>query len=253
MGKSKRGRFQYSLSTLFVLIAACAVILGVVRFVHQRRQGSLKDSFTGVQVAAMINAYLDANQCAWPKSWNDLKEFYRIHHMIAGGGRHTFAEVRDSWVIDFDADPVELARTKSNPGQPPFHVVRQRHRRPLALPEFDPNLRILWRIRRNAGAQVAAMVIEYMKANDNTWPKSWEDLRRYYDVVLNQAGSHYCPFELARGCVVVDFKADPAELAQAKPPPGERPFLVVYQRYGMTGEGPWDPNQRIFEYLTPDR
>ena len=73
-------------------------------------------------------------------------------------------------------------------------------------------------------------------------------------MALKQGGGHYCPYEQARGCMVVDFGADPARLAQAKPHPSRPPFRVVYPRYrypreGELRQGTWDPNQRIFEYL----
>ena len=64
----------------------------------------------------------------------------------------------------------------------------------------------------------------------------------------------YCSFEQARGCMEVDFRADPAELAQATPHLNKPPFRVVYPRYrdpvaSEVLRGGWDPNQRIFEYL----
>ncbi|OHB66686.1 MAG: hypothetical protein A2V70_14285 [Planctomycetes bacterium RBG_13_63_9] len=94
------------------------------------------------------------------------------------------------------------------------------------------------------------MVIEYLKANGGAWPRNWDDLRNCYETARNDQGRHYCSFEQARACMAVDFEADPKVLAQAKSLHGERPFCVVYQRHGRTGEGPWDPNQRIFRYLT---
>jgi len=245
MEESKPRRFQFSLQALLISIAVCALLLGLWQRYNQS-YGPLQDSYTALQVAAMIGDYLEANECTWPKRWEDLHKFYRADAPPGG----SFAEVRDSWIIDFNADPLKLARAELHPGEPPFHAIRQRYRRPMTNPHWDPNLRVYWRLRRNAGAEVAAMVIEYMKANQDAWPGNWDDLRKYHDVALKPDGDHYCSFELARACIAVDFKADPAELAAAKPRRGEQPFRVVYQRTGRTGKGYWDPNQRIFEYLT---
>jgi hypothetical protein len=250
MGDSKPRRFQFSLRALLVLVAICALLLGTGRLLYDYRIGSSKDSYTGLQLAAMVNAYLDAHECAWPRDWEDLREFSQVYRRADGSSYYTFAEVQDCWDIDFQANPVELAATKLTLGQPPFHAIYQRHRRPLAFPEWEPNLRVYWRLRRQAGAQVAAMVIQYMKANNGAWPKNWDQLHDIYPTALNEEGRHYCSFQQAKACVAVDFDADPQELARAKPPSGKRPFRVIYLRHGRTDEGPWDPNQRVFQYLT---
>jgi len=250
MTPSKPRPFQFSLSVLLAFVAVCALALGGWRWWHDKTVGSRQDSYAAVQIAAMVNAYLEANEGTWPGSWDDLQPFYRVNGSVTGHDRCSFEEVRDSWGIDFHADPVELARAKPNPKGPPFRAIYQRHRRPLDFPEWEPNVRIHVRLRGLAGLQVAAMVIEYMKANGGAWPGNWEDLRRHYPSAVRPQGGHWCSFELARGCMEVDFNADPAELARAEFHWSKLPFRVVYPQQGKAYPGGWDPNRKIYEYLT---
>lgn len=253
--KPKRRRFQFSLRTLLISVGVCALGIGVAEFCYHRYlAGPVKDSRAALQLAAMLNAHLDAKGCAWPQSWDELREFYRGNGRVRGGDYCTFAEVRDCWIIDFRADPIELARARPRVGEPPFRALRQRRNRRMAYPQWDPNLRIHWRLRGHAGLQVAAMVIRHLEASRGAWPTSWEDLKKEYPRALKPEGGHYCSYEQARGCMVVDFDADPAEFARAKGRLDRPPFRVIYPRFGYPGEeetcgGAFDPNQRIFAYL----
>jgi len=251
MTEPKSRPFQFSLSGLLAFVVVCAMILSAWRWWQYEEVFPLKDAHAGIQVAAMINAYLNANESAWPKSWDDLREFYRVKGIVSGSDYCTFEEVRESWAVDFDVDPVELAQAKTVPEEPPFRVIYPRHRRPSIRPEWEPNVRVYTRLRGFAGLQVGAMVIEYMKANGRAWPGNWDDLRASYPSALKPKGGHYCSFEMAQGVMEVDFTADPAELALVAKPRGiESPFLVVYARHGETYPGSWDPNRLIFKYLT---
>lgn len=250
MEKPKRRPFQFSLGALLFLVAACAVVFGVARWRYFEQLARVRDSHAAIGIAAMINTYMDANEGRWPASWDDLRPFYKINGIVTGTDYCTFEEIRESWDVDFEADPAELARVEHTPGVAPFHAITQRHARPMSHPEWEPNVRVYHHLRGYAGLQTAAMIIEYLKANDDAWPDDWEDLRRVYPAAVKPNGNHYCSFELARGCMEIDFEADPVELAKARPQPGELPFRVVSPVDDEARPGGWEPNQRIFEYLT---
>jgi hypothetical protein len=257
MSDHKLGRFQFTLRVLLVFVALCGAGLGAGKYLYSYYVlGPVKDSHTAVQLSAMICAYLDANSCRWPKRWEDLREFFPAGGLVGGKDPVTFSDVRSCWNVDFGADPIQLAQQRPRTDGPPFRVIWQRCRRRLAYPHLDPNLRVFWRLRSNAGLQVAAMIIEFMEAEDGTWPSSWDDLYLVYPVALNEHQKPYCPFAQARGCIEVEFKADPAKLAKANPRPNQAPFRVVFPRHKEpdrrydTHPGQRDPNQRIYDYLT---
>lgn len=263
MTEPKPRRFQFSLRTLLLFVAACALGVGVTIFIYENYVvGPAKDSQAGVQLAAMINAYLEDNQCAWPTGWDDLEGYYLVNGLPRVGGMCTFEEVRDCWAVDFRADPVELAQAQPRPGGAPFEVIRQRHRRRVGFPQWEPNSRVLRKLRQLAARQTAAMIVEYLKANNNTWPRSWEDLQKSYPQAVRmkkegseaEIGEHYTSFEQARGCMVVDFDARAIELAKAQTTGGRPPFHVVRPRReeplsDARSQAVRQANLIIYEYL----
>ena len=95
----------------------------------------------------------------------------------------------------------------------------------------------------------AAMVIEYMKSNQNEWPSSWEDLRAPYET-LAAPQNYPWSFEEIQQRLTIDWKVDPNELATANPDSNGPPFRVIWLSDGS--ESHWqgaEPNHSILEYL----
>ncbi len=82
----------------------------------------------------------------------------------------------------------------------------------------------------------------HLKANDNQWPKSWEDLR-------DEHASRYpssCPFTLIeiQDRVELRFDIDTAKVVDSEPP---TEFLRLKSGTGANFNG--EPNERINQYL----
>ena len=97
---------------------------------------------------------------------------------------------------------------------------------------------------------VSAMIIDYMKAHDDAWPRGWDDLRDPYEEPA-KAQNYPWSFEELQSRVAVDWKARPEILRKMKPEDGRPPFCVIWLRDGRNDyyEGD-DPNLRILRYLT---
>src|SRR5690606_36269821 len=101
-----------------------------------------------------------------------------------------------------------------------------------------------------AGLQLSAMLVEYMKANDDQWPRDWEDLRPYYAVALENGGSDYCTFDQIRACMWVDFSVDPSRIRDALNDSEEPSDRFISPRNGPTDWGGWQPNRAILRHIT---
>jgi hypothetical protein len=103
---------------------------------------------------------------------------------------------------------------------------------------------------RNSYAEwwVADMVIEYLQANHDAWPRGWSDLRQPYENCVKRSGRPWT-FEELQARVDVDWQADPKQLAAA----AERQdttFRVIWPRDGT--DSSWElhkPNQMIYDYF----
>lgn len=97
---------------------------------------------------------------------------------------------------------------------------------------------------------VSALVVEYMKENDDQWPRSWDDLRDPYET-LAAPQNYPWSFEELKERVAIDWQADPAALKDAANSGKRPPFRVIWLRDG--GSTHWEgaePNARVLEYLT---
>jgi hypothetical protein len=93
------------------------------------------------------------------------------------------------------------------------------------------------------------MVIEHMETNGGAWPTCWDDLRDDYQTCVDTAGQPWT-FEELRGRLVIDWSADPAELAKAHEKPDGPPFRAIWLQNGPSTH--WsgrEPNQMILDYL----
>lgn len=94
------------------------------------------------------------------------------------------------------------------------------------------------------------VLIDYMSANQSTWPDSWETLSEFHDS-YGAKSTMVGPFAEMRSRIHIDFTFDPKSvMSTVKPNDNVPPFRVVALKDG--GDTHWsgmEPNQRIFEHL----
>lgn len=108
----------------------------------------------------------------------------------------------------------------------------------------------------------ADLVIEHMERHNGAWPRSWDELKATEAVAhkgttsTNRDGTWIAEFrprasiEELQDRVVIDFRADPVQLAKASWKSNEPPFRVIYLRSGKsTHYSGKEPNEMILEYL----
>lgn len=95
----------------------------------------------------------------------------------------------------------------------------------------------------------AGLIIRYMEQHENRWPRSWQDLERTQQIT-DPSNRNFSVQEL-QFHVVVDWNADPKNLARAELPTDDQPpFRVIWLRNGnSTHWSSTEPNQMILEYL----
>lgn len=89
------------------------------------------------------------------------------------------------------------------------------------------------------------MVIEHLKANDNAWPKGWDDLRKPYETCVLRSGRPWS-FDELRDRVDVDWGADAKSRLKT-----DQTTRAIWLRDGTNAY--WEnhePNRLIREYLT---
>lgn len=107
------------------------------------------------------------------------------------------------------------------------------------------------RTTRNAYAVwwVADMVVEHLRANEQEWPRSWEDLQDDYETCVSRSGQPWT-FEQLRSRVTVDFNADVEKLRASAKEDSEPDFRVIWLSDGRDDHlGRREPNTIIFDYL----
>lgn len=94
------------------------------------------------------------------------------------------------------------------------------------------------------------VLIDYMSANESTWPDSWETLSRFHEAT-GAKSTMVGPFAEMRSRVHIDFEFDPQSvMSTIQPNDTVPPFRVVTLKDG--GDTHWsgmEPNQRIFDHL----
>jgi hypothetical protein len=99
----------------------------------------------------------------------------------------------------------------------------------------------------------ANTVIQYMEWNGGSWPRSWVDLEEPFEAFYGDSSDSEA-FQTMRSRVVIDFSANPTELAKVPMPPGNPPrfntppFRVFSLRSGRQHYG-GEPNTLVWEYL----
>ena len=108
-----------------ILSIAFLAVAGGAWYLYHRIDAVVRNAYAVEWVAGMIVDHLEANDGAWPKNWDDLRDDYELGELKAGRP-WTFDELRDRVVVDWNADPQLLAsqtRQSKSDGAPPFHVI----------------------------------------------------------------------------------------------------------------------------------
>jgi len=101
-----------------------------------------------------------------------------------------------------------------------------------------------------AGWWVGDMVVEHLRANNDVWPKNWDELTDDYQTCVANAGAQPWEFEELRNRVEIDWNADPNVLVEQHAN-GEPEFNVIWLSDGTNAS--WvdaDPNEIVLRYLT---
>jgi hypothetical protein len=96
---------------------------------------------------------------------------------------------------------------------------------------------------------VADMVVEHMDANDNKWPKGWDDLLDDYRTCVANTGAQPWEFEELKKRVEIDWNANPHDLVSQQSN-GKPKFVAIWLKGGFSSN--WagaEPNQIVLDYL----
>ena len=121
----------------------------------------------------------------------------------------------------------------------------------LGLTTWRVGLQVL-QVPNDAYAMWAAgdVLIDYMNANNNQWPQSWDELAKFHTASAKQA-TMVGPFSEMQRRINIDFTFDPISfterLSQKDVVLGRR--VVTLKRGGDTHWSGREPNQRIFDHL----
>ena len=108
---------------------------------------------------------------------------------------------------------------------------------------------------RNAYAVwwVGDMVVEHLKANNDEWPRGWDELLDDYDTCVATVGAAPWEFDELRRRVRIDWNAD-TNLLASQQTDGEPEFKAIWLADGTSSS--WtdaEPNQIVLNYLNRNR
>ncbi len=96
----------------------------------------------------------------------------------------------------------------------------------------------------------ADLLIEHMKANNDAWPRSWEELHKTFLLVQEQGGSFRgFDWDQYRRHVWIDFAADPARIVADAEAGKPMPRVVWSTGNVERFPGSTDLNQRLLLYF----
>jgi hypothetical protein len=105
---------------------------------------------------------------------------------------------------------------------------------------------------RNAYAKewIGAIVVDYLRRNDDHWPQSWDDLRPIYEEHVKEVGNRPFTFEKLRSYVVVQWNVEVDRLRKASSASERPPFPVIYSKDGTDSHwGGFEPNEMVWRQL----
>ena len=100
---------------------------------------------------------------------------------------------------------------------------------------------------------VGDMVVEHLRANNDNWPRNWDDLKDDYDTCVSNSGSAPWGFDELKSRVRIDWNAD-ANILVSQQTNGEPEFEAIWLDRGSNAS--WansEPNQIVLNYLNRDR
>ena len=104
---------------------------------------------------------------------------------------------------------------------------------------------------RNGYSQwwVADMVVLHLDANNNEWPKNWDDLRDDFQTCVTNARGQPWEFQELRSRVEIDWDANPNDLI-GQQTGGAPTFRAIWLTDGTRSSwGGREPNQIVLDYL----
>ncbi|HEY0984192.1 hypothetical protein [Schlesneria sp.] len=93
----------------------------------------MDDEFAQWGAADMVTLYMDNHNGEWPRSWDDLREFYDDGRSRIGGW--SFEKYQSRVFIDFAVTAKELQELSFRPGPVGFNVIHAR----LTYTVYNPN------------------------------------------------------------------------------------------------------------------
>lgn len=109
-----------------VLLCVALAIVGVVIYggflVHRILHTDLPNAYAVEWVAELVVQHMDANDGAWPRDWDELRDDYQTLTEDLGS-TWSFEELQSRVAIDWQADPATLIDQASATVDVPFNVI----------------------------------------------------------------------------------------------------------------------------------
>jgi hypothetical protein len=115
-------RLRFRLRTLFIITTVIAAILGIAVWPFVRAMNGVRNAYAVWWAADMVVEHLKANDGAWPQDWDDLQDDYQTC-VKRSGQPWSFDELQSRVVVDWHADPKQLASLANSNTVPPFRVI----------------------------------------------------------------------------------------------------------------------------------
>ncbi|HEX2476243.1 MAG TPA: hypothetical protein VHK01_15940 [Lacipirellulaceae bacterium] len=105
-----------------VAVLVVVAVLGTGAWCLYRTLDGIRDAYAVWWVADMVVEHMIANQGAWPRDWDELRDDYQT--CVARSGQPwSFEELRSRVIVDWSVDPKRLAAIASRGTRPPFRVI----------------------------------------------------------------------------------------------------------------------------------
>lgn len=117
-------RRRFSLKSLLVLTAICALACGIYKWVSAK-DALLTDGYHQYLTGIVVVDFMKHNNGAWPRNWDALKGHFEPFCNTKRGV--TFETYKARIFIDFKVDVEELHRLALSSDRPTFKVIYARY------------------------------------------------------------------------------------------------------------------------------